>query len=86
MPEKGTPFGRSLPVWAIIGGTPRVLSKYGNCTRLSTVVFTNKVGKNLDILRAFFNITIIPLASVGYGMIIANSAHLPSHIQRELVE
>ena len=38
-----------------------------------------------------FNNTIIPLAIVGYEMIIANSAmrlvgYLPSHIQRVLVE
>ena len=33
-PEKGTPFGRSLPVQVIIGSTPRVLSKNGYCTRL----------------------------------------------------
>ena len=35
---------------------------------------------------AIFNKTIISLALVAYEMIIANSAHLPSHIQRALME
>ena len=58
-----------------------MLSKYGNCTRLlkikkklKTVVFTNKVGKNSRYFLGAFNKTIIPLALVGYEMIIANSA------------
>ena len=70
-----------------------MLSNYGNCTRLlkiknklKSVVFTNTVGQNSQYLVGVFNKTIIPLALVGYEMIIANSAHLPSHIQRALVE
>ena len=50
-----------------------MLSKYGNCT----VVFTNKVGKNSRYFVRVFNKTIIPLALVGYKMIIANS--YPTH-------
>ena len=53
------------------------------CSKLKTswylVVFTNKVGKNSRYFVSFFNKTIIPLALVGYEMIIAI---LPSHIQR----
>ena len=59
-----------------------MLSKYGNSARLLKIksklkkrLFLQiKSEKILDILRAFFNKTIIPLAPVGYGMIIANSA------------
>ena len=55
-----------------------MLSKYGNCRRLlkiktswKSVGFLQiKSGRIFDI----FNKTIIPLAFVGYGMIIANSA------------
>ena len=57
-----------------------MLSKYGNCTRLLKIknclkigVFTSKVGKNSPYFEAVFNKTIIPLALVGYEMIIANS-------------
>ena len=72
-----------------------MLSKYGNCSRQLKIknnlkigcrVFTNKVGENSPYFAGVFNKTIIPLALVGYEMIIANSAHLPSHIQRALVE
>ena len=57
------------------------LSKYGNCTRLlkikkqaeNRLFLQIKSGRILDILWAFFNKTIIPLALVGYEMIIANS-------------
>ena len=58
-----------------------MLSKYGNCMRLSklksrrkSVVFANKVGRILNnYFVGIFNKTIIPLALVGYVMIIANS-------------
>ena len=57
-----------------------MLSNYGNCTRLlkienklKSVVFTNTVGKNSRYLVGVFNKTIIPLALVGYEMIIATS-------------
>ena len=59
-----------------------MLSKYGNCTRLLKIknklkiaVFLQiKSGKILDILWAFLNKTIIPLALVGYEMIRASLA------------
>ena len=58
-----------------------MLSKYGNCTclfkiknKLKIGCFTNKVGKNSRYLMSVFSKTIIPLALVGYEMIIANSA------------
>ena len=38
------------------------------------VIFTNKVGKNSRYFMGFLNKTIIPLALVGYEMILANSA------------
>ena len=48
------------------------------CSQLKTswksVVFTNKVGKNSRYFVSVFNKTIIPLALVGYEMIIANLA------------
>ena len=55
--------------------------KYGNCTRLlkiketsgKSVVFADKVGKNSRYFVGLLNKTIIPLALVGYEMIIANS-------------
>ena len=57
-----------------------MLSKYGfvlACSKLKTslksVVFTNKVAKNSRYFVGVFNNTIIPLALVGYEMIIANS-------------
>ena len=37
------------------------------------VVFTNKVGKNSQYFVGIFSEAIIPLALVGYVMIIANS-------------
>ena len=39
------------------------------------VVFTNKVGKNPHYFEGIFSETIIPLALVGYVMIIANSSN-----------
>ena len=58
-----------------------MVSKYGNCTRLlkfknklKTIVLKNKVGKNSRYFVGVFNKTIIPLALVGYEMIIAKSA------------
>ena len=57
-----------------------MLSNYGNCTRLleiknklKSVVFANTVGKSYRYLVGAFNKTIIPLALVGYEMIIATS-------------
>ena len=56
-----------------------MLFKYGNCTRLFKIKnkmkvgwFTNKVGKNSRYFVGVFNRIIIPLALVGYEMIIAN--------------
>ena len=50
------------------------------CTKLKTswksAVFTNKVSKK-NYFVGVFNKTIIPLALVGYEMIIANSALKP---------
>ena len=56
-----------------------MLSKYGNCTRLlkifkkatNRLFFTNKVGKNSRYFVGFCDKTIIPLALVGYEMIMA---------------
>ena len=53
----------------------------GDCKRLlknekqaeNPLVFRNKVGKNSRYFVGVFNKTIIPLALVGYEMIIANS-------------
>ena len=57
-----------------------MLFKYSNCTRLLKIKnnmkigwFTNKVGKNSRYFVGVFNRIIIPLALVGYEMIIANS-------------
>ena len=56
-----------------------MLSKYGNYTRLlkfktsrKSVVFTNKVRKSSRYFEGVFNKSIIPLARVGYEMIIAD--------------
>ena len=51
--------------------TVRVYSKLK--TSWKSDVFTNKVGKNSRYFVGVFNKTIIPLALVGYEMIIANS-------------
>ena len=57
-----------------------MLFKYGNCTRLLKIKnkmkiswFTNKVGKVTRYFVGVFNRIIIPLALVGYEMIIENS-------------
>ena len=78
-----------------------MLSKYGNCRRLlkiknkreNRLLFTNKVETNYRYFVGVFNKTIIPLALVGYEIIIANSAlraslaiYHVSHTQRALVE
>ena len=72
-----------------------MLSKYGNCTRLIKIKNKlkiscfYKVGKNSRYFVGVFNKAIIPLALVGYEVIIANSAlvgYLSSLIQRALVE
>ena len=52
--------------------TVRVCSKLK--TSWKSVGFTNKVGKNSRYFVGIFNKTIIPLALVGYEMIIANWA------------
>ena len=52
--------------------TVRVCSKFE--TSGKSAVFTNKVGKNFRYFVGVFNKTIIPLALVGYEIIIANSA------------
>ena len=70
-----------------------MLFKYGDCTRLLKIKnkmkiswFTNKVGKNSRHFVGVFNRISIPLALIGYEMIIANSvlrvslAPLPSSI------
>ena len=48
------------------------------CICRKCVVFTSRVGKNSRYSVGVFNKTIIPLALVGYKMIIANSALRPS--------
>ena len=66
-----------------------MLSKYGNCTRRKIVFFffPNIVGQNSRYFVGVFNKTVIPLALVGYEMIIADKAlYLLSHIQPALVE
>ena len=58
-----------------------MLSKYSNCMRLLKIknklkigfFFTNQVGKNSQYFVSILNKMIIPLAFVGYEMIIANS-------------
>ena len=52
--------------------TARVCSKLKTSWK-SVVLFTNKVGKNSRYSVGVFNKTIIPLALVGYEMIIAKS-------------
>ena len=65
------------PSWCMSHYT--MLSKYGNCTRLlkktswKSVVLTNNVWKNSRYFVGVLNETIMPLAFVGYEMIIANS-------------
>ena len=66
-----------------------MLFKHGNCTRLLKIKdkmkigwFTNKVGKISQYFVGVFNRIIIPLALVGYDMIIANTvlrASLANH-------
>ena len=58
-----------------------MLSKYGKCMRVLKIknklkigFLTNEVGKNSGYFVGVFNETIIPLALVGYEMIIANLA------------
>ena len=52
-----------------------MLSKYGNCTRLLKIKNKLKIGcrEEFSIFVGAFNKTIIPLALVGYEMIIVNS-------------
>ena len=56
--------------------TVRVCSKLK--TSWKSIVLKNKVGENSRYFVGVFNKTIIPLALVGYEMIIANSALLTS--------
>ena len=58
-----------------------MLPKYDNCTLLLKIknkvkigCFPNKVGKNSRYFVGVFMKTIIPLALVGFEMILANSA------------
>ena len=62
-----------------------MLSKYGNCTHLIKIknelkigYFASKVEKNSRYFVGVFNKTIIPLALVGYEMIITNSYPMAS--------
>ena len=62
-----------------------MLSNYGNCTRLlkiknklKIVDFTNKVVKNSQYFVSAFKKTFIPLALVGYEMLIAKSYPTPA--------
>ena len=51
-------------------------------TRRKSVVFINKVGKNSRYFVGVFK-KIIPLALVGYKVIIANSAHINDTTKNE---
>ena len=69
-----------------------MLFKHGNCTRLLKIKnkmkigwFTNKVGKNSRYFVGVFNGIIIPLALVGYEMIIANSVLRASLVTYHLI-
>ena len=75
-----------------------MLPKYDNCTRLLKIknklkigCFSNKVGKNSRYFVGVFIKTIIPLALVGYEMIIANDRaalsiiSYPTHCTRILL-
>ena len=58
------------------------------CEKRKSLVFSglfsqNKVGEIHRDFVGVFNKTIIPLALVGYEMIIAIVGYLPSHIQRQ---
>lgn len=50
-----------------------MLYKYGKCTRQKNKVYKIKL-KRLPIFWGVFDATIIPLALVGYNIIIVNSA------------
>ena len=65
-----------------------MLSKYGNCTCLLKIknklkifffFFTNQVGKNSQYFVSILNEMIIPLALVGYEIIIANLYLMRTH-------
>ena len=68
-----------------------MLNKYGKRTRFF-LAFLLSFQSSFLYLGGVFNKTIIPLALVGYEMVIANLAlralvgYLSSHIQRALVE
>ena len=66
-----------------------MLSKYGNCTRLLKIKNKLKivyfVGKNSRYFVGVFSKTIIPLALVGYEMIIAKSALRTSWATHHLI-
>ena len=73
-------------------GRYTMLFKHGNCTRLLKIKnkmkigwFTNKVGKNSRHFVGVFNRIIIPLALVGYEMIIANSVLRASLVTYNLI-
>ena len=65
-----------------------MLSKYGNCTCLLKIknklkifffFFTNQVGKNSQYFVSILNKMIIPLALVGYEIIMANLYLMRNH-------
>ena len=69
-----------------------MLFKHGNCTRLLKIKdkmkigwFTNKVGKISQYFVGVFNRIIIPLALVGYDMIIANTVLRASLANHDLI-
>ena len=69
-----------------------MLFKHGNCTRLLKIKnkmkigwFTNKVGTISQYFVGVFNRIIIPLALVGYEMIIANSVLRTSLVTYHLI-
>ena len=76
------------PSWYMSHYTMLSKYMYGNCMRQlkikskrKLVIFTNKVRKNSQYFGGVFNdtIIIIPLALVGYEMIIANSYPTRAH-------
>ena len=69
-----------------------MLFKHGNYTRLLKIKdrmkigwFTNKVGKISQYFVGVFNRIIIPLALVGYDMIIANTVLHASLANHDLI-
>ena len=70
-------------MWAIVPCSPNMVTVRVCCKlRISSksVVFTNKVGKNSRYFVDVLNKTIIPLALVGYEMIIARASLAIYHL------